>query len=53
MGRKTTVWIFQAANCWDFTREDMDMAYKGKQNILAQNNAIGNIYVKAEVDNTQ
>ena len=30
MGRKTTVWIFQATNKRNFTREDLDMAKKGK-----------------------
>ena len=30
MGRTTTVWIFQATNKWNLTREDMSMAKKGK-----------------------
>ena len=30
MGRKTTVWIFQAENKQNFTRENLDMAKKWK-----------------------
>ena len=30
MGRKSVVWIFQAKNMRNFTREDWDMAKKGK-----------------------
>ena len=30
MGRKTTVWIFQATNSRNFTWEDLDMAMIGK-----------------------
>ena len=30
MGRKTTVWIFQVTNWQNLTREDLDMAEKGK-----------------------
>ena len=30
MGRKTTVWIFQATNKRILTRQDLDMAKKGK-----------------------
>ena len=31
MGRKTIVWIFQATNKQNLTREDLDMAKKGKR----------------------
>ena len=30
MGRKTTVWTFQATNKRNFTRENLDMTKKGK-----------------------
>ena len=30
MGRKTTIWILQATNKRNLTREDLDMAKKGK-----------------------
>ena len=30
MGRNTTVWIFQAKNMRNFTREDLEIAKKGK-----------------------
>ena len=30
MGRKTNVWIFQTTNKRNLTREDLDMAKKGK-----------------------
>ena len=30
MGRKTTVWIFQATNKRNLTRKNFDMAKKGK-----------------------
>ena len=30
MGRKITVWLFQAINCQNFSWENLDMATKGK-----------------------
>ena len=30
MGRKTTAWTFQATNKRNLTRENLDMAMKGK-----------------------
>ena len=30
MGRKATVWIFQAKNCRNPTLEDLDITKKGK-----------------------
>ena len=56
MGRKTTVWIFQATNWRYRTQDDMDMAKKKKskketefQLIAVQNNNIWNNYVLAKI----
>ena len=58
MGRKITVWIFQATNKQNFTRENLDMAKKDKREneslqIAAKNNAIRTNYTKAKIDKTQ
>ena len=59
MGRKTTVWIFQAINWRNRTREDLDMVTKEKSSrkidsllIAAENKAINTNYIKAKIDNT-
>ena len=39
MGRKTTVWIFQETNWWDYTQEDQDMAMKGKSQEINSNSS--------------
>ena len=58
MGRKTTVWSFQATNIRNLTRENLNMTKKGNLKreigyllIAAQNNAIRT--VKAKIDKTQ
>ena len=51
MGRKTTLWIFQATNKRSLTRENLDVAKKGKPFLIAtQNNAIRTNYIKARID---
>ena len=61
MGRKTTVWIFQATNKWNLTREknlDKSKKWDPKREteslrIAVQNNAIRIHYVKPRIDWTQ
>ena len=58
MGTKTTVWIFQATNKQNFTREDMDMAKKRKpreRSWISFKNSTKqpHDYVKAKIDQTQ
>ena len=59
MERKTTAWRFQATNERNVSRQNIDMANKGKQEeteslgIVAQKNAIKTNYIKARIDKTQ
>ena len=61
MGRKTTEWTFQVTNKRNLTREDLDIAKKGKPSeketesllIATKNIAIGTNYVEARIDKTQ
>ena len=60
MGRKTTVWIFQATNKRNMAREKLDVAKKGNLKretlslaIAAQNNATRINYIKAKIDKTR
>ena len=56
MGRKQTVWILQVTNWWNGTREDLEMAKKGKlqkRNGIfyntSQNNAISTNCIKVKI----
>ena len=61
MRRKTTVWIFQAINCWDYTWEDLNMVKKwgklkketGSLLMAAQNNTKSSYYIKEKIDYMQ
>ena len=60
MGRKTTVWIFQATNRGNLTQEDLGIITVGNHKretesflVAAQNNSIKTNNVQANIDNMQ
>ena len=55
MGRKTTVWIFQAINWRNLAREDMDMVKRENESPLkaSQNNALRINHINAKTDTKQ
>ena len=62
MRRKTILWILQATNEWDYTREDLEMVKKKKGNLKRETeylliatiyNAIRTDYTKAKIEKKQ